>query len=239
MAIPDINTPSRLPDIKSIDLSNPYDIGGYVSLLCQAGGEAGMISSGFRPTRESNMIRQTARLATRLIEEHMTKMPPGDALLVVPAHDLAHRIAYGTPADTAISTRCLLKAFDAMIHGDRSVDEYVVYDAIDRSIAQPGCDAAILDRPFRWRSISLDRWYRQFKTGHTNDTPDTYDIIQRLSILLESDLWAYETVNETAYKQSLVDRHRHLLEQHPATDPRTRQAQNRLQHAASRYLPTA
>ncbi len=236
MAIPDINTQSKLPGIESIDLTDPYDIGGYVSLLCQAGGNAGMLSPGYRPTRESNMIRQRARLATRLIEEHIPMMPPGDALLVVPAHDLAHRIAYGTPADTAISTRCLLRAFDAMIHGDKSVDEYVVYDAIDRSISHPDCDPAILDRPFQWRSIALDRWYRQFKTGQAKDTPGTYDTIQRLSILLESDLWAYETVNETTYKQSLVNSHRHLLEQPATTGPKLQQATTRLQHAAHPYL---
>lgn len=226
-----------LPDITRVDFSNPDDIGTLVTGLFQTGCDNGMAQAISCPTPESDAIRRLAHRVTQHIGRQLPLMSPADALLVISAYDLAHRLAYGTPASTTLTDRYLLQAFEAMIHGDKEVDQYVVYRLIDQRLTHATMDDPFLDRPLRWLSIALDRWHRQFSDGTCHDALPLYDTVQRVTILLTSDLRAYETTRETAYKQRLAQNHRHLPA-HPTAEPRTRQALTQLQQALSRYLPS-
>ncbi len=65
---------------------------------------------------------------------------------------------------------------------------------------------------------------------------ERYDRIERVGILLDSDLWVFETNNQERYKRRLFDNHRAFLDPVPDTDIRTLTATGRLLSSASIYL---
>lgn len=220
----------RLPDIEEVDFSDPADISGYVALMCRKGGELGMYGYGFKPSRESNRLKQTSNRLVRRLDERLPHMAPADAFSIMTPYDMAHRLAYGQPADRTLTNRYILSAFTAMIGGDTMIDEYTMHREISGKIRQR--DRVYFDKPLSWYTTSIDRW---FKTIDTAAQPD-YDTISRVSILLTSDMYVFVGKNETAYKQTLFDTHRHYLTAHDASDPHTLSAVGKLLNASSPFL---
>lgn len=219
-----------LPDISEINFKDPDDITGYVSLLCREGGNLGMYTVGFRPTAESNRLRQTSNRLVRRLDENLPKMVPADAFQVMTAYDMAHRIAYGKPADPGVTNRYILSAFSAMIGGDTLVDEYSMHREISRKIRQR--DRVYLDKPLSWYSMNIDRW---FKTLDTHKAAP-YDTISRVSILLGSDMYVFVGKDEVTYKKALFDTHRHYLTSHDSADLHTLSAVGKMLNASCPYL---
>lgn len=201
-----------MPDISLVDFTAPYDICGFVSQLCQVGENLGMSKPNYKPTRETNRIRHLADKVVRKLDDVMPGMSVADAFMVTSAYDLAHRFAYATPADHKLLNRYILGAFDSMIHGDKSVDEYAMHQAISQAIRRR--DPAYFDKPLIWLTITDERWYNEAKRGFDTTTLSDYDIISRVSILLRTDLTAYEGRNQAQFKQTLASRHRHNLDSH-------------------------
>ncbi|MDE5673997.1 MAG: hypothetical protein K2I16_10000 [Muribaculaceae bacterium] len=104
----------------------------------------------------------------------------------------------------------IISAFNARIAGDRSIDDYALFRDISSGINRPG-GKPLFGRPLQWCAMMLDRWHKEFKTGRGDKELPVYDTLQRVSILMDSDLWAFETRNEARFKQLLFDNHRHLL----------------------------
>ena len=128
----------------------------------------------------------------------------------------------------------ILYEFNARISGDNTVDVYALFRDISSAINRPG-GRALLGKPLQWSAVMLDRWHKEFRKGVSDSATTLYDTLQRVSILMESDLWAFETRNEATFKQTLFLNHRHLLEQ-PSTDPKTRAAQSALLTVSMPYL---
>lgn len=172
----------------------------------------------------TNAARQTVE-ATRLIgevtnwlnnvEPRIRTYTPAAALTLTDAYDLMHRIAYCRPADTSTINPIILKAFEARIHGDRTVDEYILYRAIRTAITRH--DKAYLGRPLEWMSRSIDTWYNEAKHGYEHTTLPPYDIISRATILLQTDLRAYEGPRQAAFKRHLYEQTRPHLANYNAT----------------------
>lgn len=227
----------QLPDINIVDFSNPSDIGGFVSLLYQTAGSIGMTSPGFKHTRESNEIRSLANKAVRKLDDYMPRMSAADALITINPYDFAHRLAYSTPADRKIRNGYVLKAFDAMIHGDKTVDEYAMFREIRLSVSNR--DKSYYDKPLYWNSISLERWHKEATRGYKRSGLSDYDIINRVSILLESDLMAFEGSHQASFKIRLFEQHRHYLDSHTATDWQMLNTMSHLVNSSATYLSPA
>lgn len=238
-----------IPDIETVDFSDPHDIGGYVSLICQAGANLGMAMPDFRHTAESSCLRQLAGRVVRRLDEQMPRMTVADALLTVMPYDMIHRLAHATPADPKVVNRYILSALDAKIHGDKVVDEYELFRHIRAGIMRR--DKAYFDKPLIWYGLSLERWYNEALRGyegtasHSSNEPDSqsrlsdYDIISRVTLLLESDLYSYEGRSQATFKQTLVDTHRHYLDTLTTSaphDPHTLTALSQFLSASHPYL---
>ena len=111
----------------------------------------------------------------------------------------------------ASSVSDIVSAFNARIAGDRSIDDYALFRDISSGINLPG-GKSLFGRPLQWCAMMLDRWHKEFKTGRGDKELPIYDTLQRVSILMDSDLWAFETRNEAHFKQLLFDNHRYYLD---------------------------
>ncbi len=223
-----------LLDINLINFNDPYEIGGFVSLLCQIGSNMGMALSDFKPTRESNELRQIANKLVRKLDEILLKMSAANALLIVSAYDIAHRFAYKSPADPKTQNKYILKAFDALIHGDKEVDEYNLYQLIENKILFK--DQAYFDKPLQWISISIDRWCDNFIYGKSQVSLSDYDTIQQVTILLRSNLFFKFGNDAEKFKKELFDNHNYFLNKYVSTDARILLAIHQLSLIACRYF---
>ncbi len=119
------------------------------------------------------------------------------------AYDLMHRIAYNQPANKETINKIILKAFDAMIHGDKQVDQYVLFEAIERRAHQR--EQAFLDKPLTWIFQCLDEWHKHAVKGFDRTALYDYDILSRVNILLDADLFTFDGRNQKTFKQRLVE----------------------------------
>ncbi|MDE6048071.1 MAG: hypothetical protein K2G09_00035 [Paramuribaculum sp.] len=177
--------------------------------IVRAASAAGIFLTELRDRQLAAQVRKMAKQWVNDIERQLSAMAPADALTAIATFDIIHRIAHGVPANPQLINKYTLKAFDAYISGDKTVDEYTLFRQIATGLRRK--DPAYADRPLRWHSLSLARWHKQFASGDAADTLSDYDTAQRVTILLQSDLWALETRNEAAYKHRLHTRYSHLL----------------------------
>ncbi len=218
----------QIPNVDIVDFSDPVDVESYVGLMIQAGNELDAFMPGFRPTAEWNRVRKTAREVTKRLEKQFLSMSPTQKMMSETAYDLAHRIAYYKAADRSILNKHLLEAFDAKIHGDKTVDEYVLYRYIDLRLLQR--DPAFFDNPLAWTRLCLHDWF----TTQDKRKPD-YDHISQTAILLESHLGVYASGNPERYKKELFVRNRRYLD-HEYNDVHDLMALDKLLVSSLRYL---
>lgn len=130
-----------------------------------------------------------------------------------------HRLAYNQPADKETINKIILKAFDVLIHGDKNIDQYVLFKAIEGRARQR--EQAFLDKPLTWIFQSLDEWHKQAVKGFDRTSLSDYDILSRVNIPLDADLFAFEGRNQKAFKQRLAEQYRYDLDKYDATDRKT------------------
>lgn len=159
------------------------------------------------------------------VRKQIDSYPVGKALALIDVYDLMHRVTYRRPADRGFVNGIILKALEAKIHGDRSVDEYELYRAIRSGIGRK--DKAFFGRPLQWLCLTEESWYNEATKGYDRSRLSDYDIISRATILLETDLFAFEGSNQTAFKRRLINSTRHYLDNYTAPDPKTHLALNR------------
>lgn len=201
---------TSLLDVRAVDFSNIDEAVDFATLVCQSASHGGMFLIDGEDTKLLDSVRRAAKGWIKYVRLEIASMPPGDALEVIHIFDAVHRVAYGMPADPEFINKYTLKAFDARIHGDRSVNEYTLFRQISSGIRRH--DRAYLDRPLEWHTISIERWYQEF-TGLSRFTRTiVYDTIQKVNMLIESDLWAYETQNQLAFKRQLFNHYRDLID---------------------------
>ena len=193
-----------------------------------------MAMKNFKPTRESKELRNIANKVVRKLDELMPNMSPANALLVISAYDMAHRFAYGSPADPKTQNKYILQAFDAMIHGDKEVDEYILYQVIEDKILLK--DKVYFNKPLQWTTISLDRWYKNFQYGTCRINLSNYDIIQQVSALLRSELWPYLGKEEKKFKKTLYCNHQRFFDNHDISNPKIFMAIQKLRMSSINFM---
>ena len=193
--------------------------------LCKTANDAGIFLREDDPTRDRLTLKRVRRESKdwlKAVRKQIDTMPVGDALKLLGTYDSVHRVAYGTPADPTFLNRYTMAAFESRIRGNKEVDPYVLYRQINAGIARR--DPLYLGRPLQWSTTILDRWYKElsgnystFSCGHNSSGKESdkaadslYDRLQKASILMETDLWAYEGANQKAFKQQLYDKCRTL-----------------------------
>ena len=211
-----------------IDFLDISDIEGSASLILSMSGTAPSLVPEFKiqnskfqnssaPIPGFNIQNSTFKIITKVArewvnggKEHIGEMSAGDAMRAAGCLDLMHRLAYGTPADSTLLDTYRLAAFDSFVRGDGSVDRYHLFNMVSSEVRQR--NRKFFGKPLQWESMCVDRWHRQFQHGASLEELPDLDTVRRVTALLSSDLWAFETKNESRYKQTLFENHRHLLD---------------------------
>lgn len=139
------------------------DINGFASLLCRHASDCGLFVSGLHPSAHIQKIKTAAREWITEVNRRLPMMSPGDAFSIMSGYDIVHRIAFNASSDPRFINRHVIRAFDAMIAGDETVDSYAMYRHITAALR--GHDKTYLGRPLQWTSACLDQWYNRFKTA--------------------------------------------------------------------------
>lgn len=234
-SVPEIDNEKlfRMLDTRIVDFSDIREVTDFALLICQSASQGGMF---LRDEQDKELLERVRTVAKEWIKEirlRIASMPVSDALEVIHTFDLVHRIAYGKAADVDFINKYTLKAFEARIHGDQTVNEYTLFRQI--AVGLNHRDPAYLDRPLEWYTLSLDRWYKEFSDPKRSHQPSLYshnrssqlsqstqisknveastsilsadpqidyDTINRINILLTSDLYAF-TPKQEVFKNHL------------------------------------
>lgn len=213
-------------DLSSVDFDNVDVVTESASQMLASANELGLFMS--QTSRQSVNARRFVEDATVWISnvrKQIDAYPIGKALALIDVYDLLYRITYQHPADRNFVNGIILKALEARIHGDRSVDEYELYHAIRSGIDRK--DKAFFGRPLQWLCLTEESWYNEAIKGYDKSRLSDYDILNRAAILLETDLFAFEGSNQTTFKRRLLNSTRHYLNNYTAPDPKTHVALNR------------
>lgn len=191
-----------LPDVSMIDSDNVDDIVDCATLILSQANSADMfVPAQSAESAENQSLMHIARTWLEAVSRRIPTMSAGDALELLASFDAIHHLVFHAPADKAFVTTHVLNAFNAFMEGDRSVDEYRLFRAVNAEIDR--CNISFLGEPMDWTCRKLEEWWRNFR--HISDKnvirhPDAsahkalsdYDTIQQASILLDQDLWAFE-----------------------------------------------
>lgn len=213
-------------DLSSVDFDNVDNVTESASQMLASANELGLFMS--QTSRQSVNARRFVEDATVWISnvrKQIDAYPIGKALALIDVYDLLYRITYQHPADRNFVNGIILKALEARIHGDKSVDEYELYRAIRSGIGRK--DKAFFGRPLQWLCLTEESWYNEAVNGYDRSRLSDYDILNRAAILLETDLFAFEGSNQTDFKRRLLNSTRHYLHNYTAPDPKTHLALNR------------
>lgn len=225
-----------LLDISLVDFSDTREIGGFASLLCRSASDAGMFLSGFTPTADTVEIRRQADRTIRRLDTVLPQMSEAGALSAVSVYDIIHRIAYTTPADRNTIDPYILSAFRSMLRGDKTIDPYDLFREI--TLASHLNPNAYTGKPLDWLTLRISEWHRQATLGFDPLKQTAYDIVNRATLLLETDLTAIEGKNQNNFKRRLFAATRHHLDSHDNAGSATLQALTRFLTAGRQYLPS-
>lgn len=215
------NICSTLSDIATADFDIIDEVIGAASQTIEKAHELGLfMSKSSRQSSEAISLIGETTVWINNVKRRIDSYSAADALRLADLFDFMHRIASQRPADTTFINRIILRAFDARIHGDKTVDEYILYRAIRAAVNRR--DKAFLGRPLDWLCISEEQWYNEASLGYEHTTLSAYDIINRTSILLESDLFVYEGLNQMEFKRQLAENTRRYLDNPDANDTKMR-----------------
>lgn len=219
-------------NVSDVNFDKLDEVNEYARTICETAGSSGMFTSAYPADKTFNDIRRSAKIWLQEIDSRLKELSPAEALEAITYYDIIHRIGYCSPAYPETINRHVLRAFDAYIHGDTSVDQYELFRAISLGLKRR--DKAYFDRPLEWHSDSLDCWYRQFKHGACLEKLTEYDTTQRVTLLLESDLWAF-TPDQAAFKHRLATAHR-PLSLRSTSDTKILKVQEQFRTVSRKYL---
>lgn len=197
-------------DISKVDFTNADEVTGFGALVLSYANGCGLVSgSASRQSREVIRIEETARRWVNGVKRMLPALSAADALGLVDVYGFIHRIAFRRPADPAFLDNLVLSAFDARIHGDKTVDKYRLYHAVYIQVRRR--NRAFMGAPLQWLCESLDRWHRNFKTGDWRKLSD-YDMIRQSGILIGADMFVYQG-DSADFKRALYASNRHWLDE--------------------------
>lgn len=210
-------------DISKVNFDSVDEINDFAGLLVNAGNSLGILTNReSAQSEEYAAIQYLAKCWLNTVSARMSAMTPSDAIAVIEAYELIHRIAYWGAPDPNKINKVKLNAFDKMIHGDKRIDEYTMYRIISKAVRQH--ESSFLDKPLTWSCCRKECWYREALNGFDRSVLSDYDILNRVNILLDSDLMAYEGLGQTKFKKRLFEQHRHYLQSYDTSDRRMQTA---------------
>lgn len=231
-------TSEQLPDISDVNFNNPAEVEGFATLLLAQAAHNGMLAHGITSVYGAASIKKASEAWLRIVGTNLSRWTPADSLPVLQGYDMIHRIARGRCADEKYLNRGFLTVFDAMAHGDTTVDQYRLFRVVSDSLNRRR-DRAYFGRPLEWYSGCLDRWHKEtLRREYPTELP-VYDTIRRSAILVSEDLWAYEAGNEERFKQQVVEHCRPHIEHCDTMDARTLMASRSFVLSSVKYLPAA
>lgn len=226
---------NKTTDILAVDFTQADDVIECASRILDRANELELfVPETSRQSRDAVQLIREATMWVNNVKSLIESSSTDEALSLIDVFDLIHRIAFQQPADRTFVNAIILKAFEARIHGDKTVDEYILYRVIYSRIIYK--DKAYFGRPLTWLSLTLDRWHKEAVGGYDKTVLSTYDIINRASILLEANLFAYEGRTQKAFKQHLAATTRHYLDNYDATDLKARYAVEMFRNASDRHI---
>ena len=188
-------------NIDEVNFSDIADIAGAAELILARYSKPGQ----FKTTCKTQAKKWLLRADTIL-----DSMSCGDAMIVTGYYEPLHLIAFNQAASAAKLDKYRLDAFESYIRGDKTVDQYALRHTISREIDRR--NPKYFGRPLQWESVCIDRWHKQFRYGASLDELSDYDTLNRVSTLLTTDLWSFETRNESRYKQNLFENYKFYLD---------------------------
>lgn len=221
-------------DIAEVDFSDAKDVEGFAMLLHSTADGVGLFTDEAHPD-EAYELRRVAKAWIYGVEDNIDSFSAGDALNVVGFYDLIYGLAFKSAAGESFLNKYRIRAFEALIDGDRSVNEYHLQRTISREICRR--NKVFFDRPLRWESRCIDRWHKQFRFGMSFERMSDYDNIQRVKSLLDRNLQAYEVGNEARFKRSLFDNSRHYFTETAGKSLSTLLAIDSLLGSSLHFLP--
>lgn len=233
---------SSSPDIRIAAFTDAGHAAAMAAQIIGKAEELGLFQPhASRQSREALRLIADASAWIRSVTDCLNAYTPGEALRIADAYDLIHRIAHRRPASQQTLGNIALRAFDARLKGDSTVDEYDLYRAIQSAINRK--EKAFLGRPLSWLCSRLERWHREAAKGYSRTALSDYDILSRATILLQTDLYAFEGSRQADFKRRLAAAIRPLLDTcHVDGDSRSDSdsdeacslTASRLRHAVSR-----
>lgn len=94
------------------------------------------------------------------VEKTIESIPPGQALNLLSCYDLIHRVTLRSTGRDFIN-RQFMRAFNARIHGDTSVSETDLMEAIAQGLRMR--DPLYFDKPLTWYTLTLEQWTREHR----------------------------------------------------------------------------
>ena len=143
------------------DFDNPEEVTDCANRLCRLASDAGLFLSDCASTAEVVAVRQAAAEWLREVDLRIDHITPAAAFSAICSYDIIHRIARQTPAPADAISRQVLRAFDALIHGDTAIDRYHLFRQITVGLSRR--DPAYLGKLLKWHSLCLDRWHKEFR----------------------------------------------------------------------------
>ena len=197
-------------DIEAVDFSNVADISSFASLILSQANFLGIFSGKDSDFSDARELRMVAKRWLQRTGEVMPVSTAGEALTLSDYYDLVHRVGFGKAADNNFLDRYRIRAFEAYIRGDRSVDQYTLYHVVANEVSRR--NPLFLGRPLQWMALCIEEWYEQFRNGTKHLTLSDYDVLQRVTILLGSDLFAFCGSQQETFKHRLVQSYLPLTE---------------------------
>lgn len=188
-------------NIDDVDFSDISDIAGSAELILARSSNPGQFKAAYKSLAKEWLLRADTVLDS---------LSCGDAMTLTAYYEPLHQLAFSQAASTAKLDKYRLDAFESYIRGDKTVDQYALRHTISREIDRR--NPKYFGRPLQWESVCLDRWHKQFRHGASLDELSDYDTLHRVSTLLTTDLWSFETRNESRYKQNLFENYKFYLD---------------------------
>lgn len=191
-------------ELQCVDFSNTAEAKAFGLQILSYANEAKMFVTTRPCTCKQEKIKDIAKEWVCRVEDTIAAISPSHALELIEIFDIVHRIGYNIPAKTAFLDRYKLRAFEAYVHGDTSVDQYILFNAISAELARH--NEAYYGRPLDWYVRTLEGWYRNFRTGRSAIPQSDRDILCQVTALLRADLTAF-IPSSKAFKQILATNH--------------------------------
>lgn len=195
-----------------VDYDDVADASGFATLIFSVANSLGLIMP--KANMQSYEAIKTIRFAKDWLYNIKTRLPhimAGDAMVLLEPYDFMHRLAERKPISKNLEDEYLFKAFEARIRGDKTVNEYFLFRNFRSKIDFR--EKKYFDRPLKWYSASLDRWYMNFRRGTSLNGIAIYDRLEIVSILMSENLFMFAGSGQDEFKKKLYDNHCHYLDE--------------------------